>query len=55
MPCYHAVFDWLLSVTFVYCVETAKNMAKVANVNRKPYPSFRKIATVKDGDTVTME
>ena len=38
--CYAAV-QWLtgcLSVTFVYCVETAKD---TAIGNRKPYPGFR--------------
>jgi len=33
-----------LSVTFVYCVETAKDTAiAVWNANAKPYPSFRTV------------
>jgi len=36
-----------LFVTFVYCVETAKDKAVVA-VNRKPYASFR--MTLNDRD-----
>jgi len=33
---------WLVSVTFVYCVETAKDRPQLLwNANKKPYPRFR--------------